>query len=265
MSSSIGTREARLPCRGRASGSRARCARRAPTRRPPTSAGRLVSPTIVTPCLMTVWPASVSGQLPPLPAPAMSTITEPGFIALTISSVTSTGAARPGISAVVMTMSAAATRLATSTFWRVEPALRHRPGVAADAFGGFLLLGGLVRHVDELGAERLDLLLDARPHVARLDHGAQPLGGGDRLQAGDADAEDDDARRLDRAGGRHQHREEALVLVGGDHHRLVAGDVGLARQHVHALRARRARRGLEREAGQAGGGQRAAGRRGRTG
>ena len=48
----------------------------------------------------------------------MSTITEPGFMACTISSVTSTGAARPGISAVVITMSAAATRLATSTFWR---------------------------------------------------------------------------------------------------------------------------------------------------
>ena len=35
-----------------------------------------------------------------------------------MSSVISTGAARPGISAVVMTMSAAATFLATSTFWR---------------------------------------------------------------------------------------------------------------------------------------------------
>ena len=49
----------------------------------------------------------------------------------------------------------------------VEPALRHRPGVAAHAFGRFLLLGGLVGHVDELGAQRLDLLLDAGPHVAR--------------------------------------------------------------------------------------------------
>ncbi len=51
----------------------------------------------------------------PLPA-AMSTITEPGFIAFTISSVTSVGAARPGINAVEMTTSAAATRLATSIF-----------------------------------------------------------------------------------------------------------------------------------------------------
>ena len=62
-------------------------------------------------------PASVSGQLPPAGA-AMSTITEPGFMLLTMSSVISTGAARPGISAVEITMSAAATRLATSTFCR---------------------------------------------------------------------------------------------------------------------------------------------------
>ena len=46
-----------------------------------TSAGRLVSPTSVTPCLITVLPGSVSGQLPPCGA-ARSTITEPGFIAL---------------------------------------------------------------------------------------------------------------------------------------------------------------------------------------
>ena len=38
----------------------------------------------------------------PLPA-AMSTITEPGFMALTMSSVMSVGAARPGLSAVLMT------------------------------------------------------------------------------------------------------------------------------------------------------------------
>ena len=86
----------------------------------------MVSPTIVTPCRTTVRSASVSGQLPPgapcgpagpLPA-AMSTITEPGFIDVTISSVTSTGAARPGMRAVEITTSACATRLATSTFWR---------------------------------------------------------------------------------------------------------------------------------------------------
>ena len=45
-------------------------------------------------------------------------MTEPGFMLLTMSSVTSTGAARPGINAVEMTTSAKATRLATSTFCR---------------------------------------------------------------------------------------------------------------------------------------------------
>ena len=59
------------------------------------------------------------GQLPPpfgpLPA-AMSMMTEPGFILLTMSSVISVGAGRPGINAVDITMSACATRLATSIF-----------------------------------------------------------------------------------------------------------------------------------------------------
>ena len=65
----------------------------------------------------TLLPGSVSGQLPPCGA-ARSTITEPAFMACTISGVTNTGAGRPGMSAVVMTTSACATRLATSAFWR---------------------------------------------------------------------------------------------------------------------------------------------------
>ena len=70
--------------------------------------------------ICTLWrvtfePGWVSVQLPPCSA-AMSTITEPGFIVCTIVSVTSRGAGRPGIRAVVITMSACAIRLATSTF-----------------------------------------------------------------------------------------------------------------------------------------------------
>ena len=132
-----------------------------------------------------------------------------------------------------------------------HPRGRHRPRVAADAFGDFLLLGGLVRHVDPLGAERFDLVLDRGPHVGRLDHRAQPLGGRDRLQARDADAHDQHPRRLHRARRGHQHRHEPAVFVGGEHHRLVAGDVRLRRQHVHRLRARDPRQLLEREAGHA--------------
>ena len=49
-------------------------------------------------------PGSVSSQLPPVSA-ARSTITEPGRIARTAAAVTSFGAGRPGIAAVVMTTS----------------------------------------------------------------------------------------------------------------------------------------------------------------
>ena len=38
-------------------------------------------------------------------------------------------------------------------------------------------------------------------------------------------------------------------------HRLIAGQVGLRRQHVEALRAGNARRGFQREGGNAGGGE----------
>src|SRR6185437_11439738 len=66
--------------------------------------GRFSGETIFTSCLTTVWPGSVSSQLPPV-SPAMSMITEPGFIPSTASAVTSLGAGRPGTSAVVMTTS----------------------------------------------------------------------------------------------------------------------------------------------------------------
>jgi hypothetical protein len=59
---------------------------------------------IVTPPVSITRSGLVSGVLPPCSA-ARSTITEPGFIVAIISAVTSTGALRPGISAVVMTMS----------------------------------------------------------------------------------------------------------------------------------------------------------------
>src|SRR6478736_5302401 len=61
---------------------------------------------IVTPCLTTALPGSVSSQLPPC-SPAMSTITLPGFMDFTMSAVMSFGAGLPGMSAVVMMMSAA--------------------------------------------------------------------------------------------------------------------------------------------------------------
>ncbi|MNF99368.1 hypothetical protein D3C84_822610 [compost metagenome] len=80
-------------------------------------AARLLWPTMVTPCLTTTWSASVSGQLPPWDA-ARSMITEPGFISATVASCSRVGALRPGISAVVMTMSACLARSCTALAWR---------------------------------------------------------------------------------------------------------------------------------------------------
>ena len=73
---------------------------------------------MVTPFGVTVLsPATVPSTLPPLAA-AMSTITEPGFIDSTISAVISRGAGRPGMSAVVMTMST------SSDCWRYSSTSR---------------------------------------------------------------------------------------------------------------------------------------------
>src|SRR5262249_18012840 len=63
---------------------------------------RFVKPTILTPPWSTSSPGCVSSQLPPASA-ARSTITEPGRIASTAPLGISNGAARPGISAVVIT------------------------------------------------------------------------------------------------------------------------------------------------------------------
>ena len=75
---------------------------------------------MVTPCLTTALPGSVSSQLPPCSA-AMSTMTLPGFIDCTISAVISFGAGLPGISAVVMMMSTSLACLAyisRCAFWK---------------------------------------------------------------------------------------------------------------------------------------------------
>src|SRR6201997_5004900 len=67
-------------------------------------AGRFSGETIVTSCLTTVRPGSVSSQLPPA-SPARSTTTLPGACPATAPAVPSRGAARPGTSAVVITTS----------------------------------------------------------------------------------------------------------------------------------------------------------------
>ncbi len=127
--------------------------------------------------------------------------------------------------------------------------LRHFLGVAA---GGLGLLEFLVLDRDELGAEAFDLLLGRRTHVGRGDDGAEPARGRDRLQAGDAGAHDEHLRRRHRAGRRHHHRQRAAIFGGAVDHRAVAGEIGLAREHIHDLRAGDARHQLHREGGDAG-------------
>src|SRR5690606_12111764 len=70
----------------------------------PSFAGRLTGPTIFTLFSMTVSPARVSSQLPPVSA-ARSTITAPGIIVRTAAAEIILGAGRPGIAAVLITTS----------------------------------------------------------------------------------------------------------------------------------------------------------------
>ena len=64
----------------------------------------LSGPTIETPLITVVSPATVPSQFPPRSA-AKSTITDPGAIAAIIALVTRIGAFFPGMLAVVITMS----------------------------------------------------------------------------------------------------------------------------------------------------------------
>lgn len=74
---------------------------------------RSVYPMMVTPLGVVVFsPGMTPSTLPPLAA-AMSTMTDPGFMLLTMSAVMSRGAGRPGMRAVVMMMS---TSLACSAY-----------------------------------------------------------------------------------------------------------------------------------------------------
>ena len=190
--------------------------------------------------------------LPPR-STARSTSTEPGFIEATIAAVTSFGAGRPGISAVVMTMSCLAMCSAVSAACLAWYSLRHLLGVAA---GGLGVLELLVLDGEELGAERFDLLLGRGAHVGGGDHRAEapavaiacrpatPTPMMNTFAAGTVPA--------------------AVIIIGKARsnasaavdHRLVAGEVGLAGQHVHRLRAGDARHELHREGGDAGLGQR---------
>jgi hypothetical protein len=110
-------------------------------------------------------------------------------------------------------------------------------GVAALVLGGF----GLEFHFDELAAETLHLLLHRGADVVGLHHGAQALGGRNRLQTRNPCSHHEHARGGDRARRGHEHREHAREFVRGDQHGLVAGHRRHGGEHVHALRAGDAR------------------------
>ena len=171
----------------------------------------------------------------------------------TIAAVISFGAGRPGISAVVMTMFWPLMCSPTSACLLGLVFRAHRLGVAG---GRLRLLELVVLDGDELGAERGDLLFRGRAYVRRRDDGAEATRRRDGLQARDAGAHHEHLRRRHRAGRRHHHRQRLLEHRGGIDHRLVAGEVGLARQHVHRLRPRDARHELHREQRAARGGKR---------
>ncbi len=101
--------------------------------------------------------------------------------------------------------------------------------------------------IEEGGAEALDLLPHRRPDVEARDDCSEPPRRRDRLQAGDAGAEDEHLRRRDRPCGGHQQREEPWQPVGGGDDRLVARDGALRRECVHRLRTRDPRDRFHRE------------------
>ncbi len=74
-----------------------------------------------------------------------------------------------------------------------------------------------------------------RSDVVGLDDRAEPAGRADRLEPRDADPEDEDVGRLGRPRGGRQEREVPAIGVGRDEDRLVATDIRLARQGIHAL------------------------------
>ena len=128
----------------------------------------------------TVSPGRDSSQLPP-PSAARSTITAPGFIDRTMSAVTSLGANTPPMSAVVTTTSDWAHLRGEDLALARLVLLGQLLGVAAAR----RRRSRLSSMPDVLAADALDLLLHLGPDVGGDDVGAEPLGGGDGLQAGD--------------------------------------------------------------------------------
>ncbi|MNY04018.1 hypothetical protein D3C86_1366690 [compost metagenome] len=133
----------------------------------------------------------------------------------------------------------------------LHPTGRHWACIAANANGAVTLFIGLVGDVNEFGTQGFDLFLHRRANVRSLDHRTQALGRGNGLQASHAGAENQHASGFHGTGSGHQHRHEARVVMSGQQHGLIAGNVGLRGQHIQALGTGSTRRGLEGKGGNA--------------
>ena len=182
---------------------------------------------------MTVSPARVSSQLPPVSA-AMSTITAPGFMRATASLRMMRGAARPGTGG-RRNHRVRGGDVLLEHFLLLRLLLgRELAGVAACALGAD---AGL----DELRAQRLDLFAGGRAHVVGLDDGAQALRRGDGLQPGDARADHQHLRRADGARRRWSASAGTCRASAPRSAPPCSRRWRLRGQRVHRLRARDAR------------------------
>ena len=170
-------------------------------------AGRFSGETIVTSCLTTVWPGSVSSQLPPRLAGEVDDHAA-GLHAL------------DGLGGDELRRRAAR-----------DERRRDDDVEALDRVGQRLLL---LRRAPRRSARARSRPRPAASsprsrnfapsdstcsatsgaHVVAGRHGAEAARRRERLQAGDAGAEHEHLRGRDRAGGGHQHREEAAEVLG---------------------------------------------------
>ena len=207
-------------------------------------AGRFSGEAIVTPCLTTVWPGSVSSQLPPV-SPARSTTTLPGFMP-------SHGRGGHQARRRPSRHQGGGDHHVELGDRLLERLLLLRAFLVGQLAGVAALTGRVDPQVEPLRADRADLIGHLGAHVVAGGLGAETLGGGQRLQARHADAEHQQRRRLHRARGGGQHRKEPGRLRRRQHHGLVAGHVGLRRQRIHHLRPRDPRNRLHRKGGHVG-------------
>ena len=161
---------------------------------------------MVTPCLTTTSPGSVSSQLPPCSA-ARSTMTLPGFIDLHHLGGDQlrrglAGDQRGGDDDVHFLR-----LLGEHLALGLLEAFAHHLGVAAAA-GAFLLVVDL----HELAAQRLHLVGHFGARVVGAHDGAQADGGADRRQARDAGADDEHLGRRHLARGGDLAGEEAAEV-----------------------------------------------------